>query len=80
MTLFDKICITVFVLNAIINFYIIVADSIKKNEKIVKSFWDLGFFRTFFYIVPFPVTIKIIREINEKREKEALKKMKLRNE
>ena len=74
MSLFEKIFIAVFFLNALINFYLIISDSVKRKEKIIKSFWDLGFFRTFFYIVPFPVTRNILREINEKREKKRLRK------
>jgi hypothetical protein len=79
MSLFEKIFTALFLLNALINLYLIIKDSIRRKEKIIQSFWDLGFFRMFFYIVPFPITRNILREIDEKRKKEALKKVKSRN-
>jgi hypothetical protein len=64
----DKIVVAIFVINGLINLYII--------NHVSKSYWnetgnklsEQMFFRAYIYVVPFFITRQILKEIIEKHE------------
>ena len=69
--LFEKIFILIFLLNALINLYLIVSDAKKKKERMTLD--DYMFFRGYVYLIPFFLTRGILREINEKEQKNKIR-------